>query len=103
MISLRRLFVVALLCAPALVSQEGQNLPFRNPDLPVSERVADLISHMTLEEKALQMQNAAPGYPAAGHPRLRMVERRFARRRARRPGHRLSAGNRPGRDVGTRS
>jgi len=30
-------------------------LPYRNPDLPVEKRVKDLLSRMTLEEKAAQM------------------------------------------------
>ena len=28
---------------------------YRNPDLPVNERVSDLLSRMTLEEKVAQM------------------------------------------------
>jgi beta-glucosidase len=35
----------------------GQNLPaYRNPDLPVEQRLADLLSRMTLEEKVAQLQ-----------------------------------------------
>ena len=38
------------------MSQTPQKqLPYQNPDLPISDRVADLISHMTLEEKVAQM------------------------------------------------
>ncbi|SPU25614.1 beta-D-glucosideglucohydrolase [Bifidobacterium bifidum] len=33
----------------------GQKLPYRNPDLPVEERIDDLLSRMTLEEKVGQM------------------------------------------------
>jgi beta-glucosidase len=33
----------------------GANVPYRNPALPVAERVADLLSRMTLEEKVAQM------------------------------------------------
>lgn len=28
-----------------------ETLPYKNPDLPASERIADLLSRMTLEEK----------------------------------------------------
>ena len=43
-------------------------LPFRNPDLPVDQRVDDLVSRMTLEEKIGQMMNAAPSIPRLGIP-----------------------------------
>src|SRR5687767_15120750 len=33
---------------------------YQNPDLPVEERVTDLVSRMTLEEKVSQMMNEAP-------------------------------------------
>ena len=35
-----------------------QEPPYRNPKLPVEERVADLLSRMTLEEKVAQMEGA---------------------------------------------
>ncbi len=34
--------------------------PYTNPSLPIEERVNDLVSRMTLEEKVSQMMNAAP-------------------------------------------
>lgn len=37
--------------------------PYLNPALPISERVNDLISKMTLKEKVLQMQHTAPAIP----------------------------------------
>src|SRR5579863_2069569 len=43
-------------------------LPFLNPDLPVDQRVDDLVSRMTLEEKIGQMMNAAPAIPRLGIP-----------------------------------
>ncbi len=39
---------------------KSQNYPFQNPDLSIDERVNDLISRMTLEEKIGQMMNDAP-------------------------------------------
>ena len=43
-------------------------LPFRNPGLPIDQRVDDLVSRMTLEEKIGQMMNAAPAIPRLGIP-----------------------------------
>jgi beta-glucosidase len=42
--------------------------PYKNPDLSPEERAADLVSQMSLEEKALQMQNQAPAIPRLGVP-----------------------------------
>lgn len=41
---------------------------FEDPNLPTSVRVDDLIAHMTLEEKAAQMQDAAAAIPRLGIP-----------------------------------
>ncbi len=41
---------------------------YLNPDLPAEARAEDLISRMTLEEKAGQMMHAAPGIPRLGIP-----------------------------------
>ena len=43
-------------------------LPFRNPDLPVDARVADLLGRLTLEEKVGQMMNSGPAIPRLGIP-----------------------------------
>ena len=46
-----------------------QSLPaYKNPNLPIETRVNDLVSRMTLEEKILQMQNAAPAIERLGIP-----------------------------------
>ncbi len=42
--------------------------PFQNPDLPVVERVADLVSRLSLDEKAQQMLHEAPAIPRLGIP-----------------------------------
>ncbi|HET6976951.1 MAG TPA: glycoside hydrolase family 3 C-terminal domain-containing protein [Pyrinomonadaceae bacterium] len=42
--------------------------PYLNPKLPLDQRVDDLISRMTLEEKVSQMMNAAPAIPRLGIP-----------------------------------
>ncbi len=50
----------AILWTAALAGQAGDGGAYLNPDLPPEKRAADLVSHMTLEEKVLQMQNGAP-------------------------------------------
>ncbi|MFN8008522.1 MAG: glycoside hydrolase family 3 C-terminal domain-containing protein, partial [Terriglobia bacterium] len=48
---------------------EGEKVQaFRNPSLSIQQRVDDLISQMTLEEKVRQMQNGAPAIPRLGIP-----------------------------------
>jgi beta-glucosidase len=41
---------------------------YRNPSLPIAQRVDDLVSRMTLEEKVRQMQDDAPAIPRLGIP-----------------------------------
>jgi beta-glucosidase len=41
---------------------------YTDPDEPAERRAADLVSRMTLDEKVLQMQNAAPAIPRLGVP-----------------------------------
>jgi beta-glucosidase len=42
--------------------------PYLNPRLPLDQRVNDLVSRMTLEEKVSQTMNAAPAIPRLGIP-----------------------------------
>ncbi len=44
-------------------SQPGPGAPYLNPKLPLEQRVNDLISRMTVDEKVSQMMNAAPAIP----------------------------------------
>jgi beta-glucosidase len=65
------LAVAATLSYSAVQAQEASPAPvrpFENPDLPVDVRVNDLVSRMTLEEKAAQVVNKA-----APIPRLHVV------------------------------
>ncbi len=49
--------LLSLIIAALMVSGSQTNqLPYRNPRLPVDERVADLLKRMTLEEKVAQTQ-----------------------------------------------
>jgi beta-glucosidase len=52
----------------------GQNLPaYRNPDLPVEQRLADLLSRMTLEEKVAQLQGTWQNPNSRQDPNLMFV------------------------------
>jgi beta-glucosidase len=66
------LFLTIVLAAVA-VSQDKftlttERFPFQNPALTVDERVNDLVSKMTLDEKVKQMLYAAPAIPRLGVP-----------------------------------
>jgi beta-glucosidase len=56
-----------LLVPSAIVAQTG-SLPYQNPALPMEQRARDLVSRMTLEEKAAQMVNTAPAISRLGVP-----------------------------------
>jgi len=51
-----------------LFGQQAYQFPFQNPVLPLEERVNDLVSRMTLEEKVLQLFNQAPAIDRLGVP-----------------------------------
>ena len=61
--------VFLLLSSFWCVQLNAQSYPFQNPDLPIDQRVNDLISRMTLEEKVGQMVNSAPAIERLGIPR----------------------------------
>ncbi|XP_062098606.1 probable beta-D-xylosidase 7 [Humulus lupulus] len=45
-----------------------KSLPFCQTDLPISRRVQDLVSRLTLDEKISQLVNSAPSIPRLGIP-----------------------------------
>jgi beta-glucosidase len=57
-------FASALLLAGSAASAQL----YRDPSAPIDKRVADLVGRMTLQEKAAQMQDAAPAIPRLGLP-----------------------------------
>jgi len=59
-----------IICFPATTQETKPDpgAPYLNPRLPLEQRVDDLISRMTLEEKVSQMMNAAPAIPRLGIP-----------------------------------
>jgi len=58
--------------APGLAGQstpaEPSGLPFRNSDLPVAQRVEDLIGRFTVEEKISQLMMTSPAIPRLDIP-----------------------------------
>lgn len=53
---------------PVFAQQSQENYPFRNPELSIEERVNNLVSLMTLKEKADQLVYTAPAIPRLGIP-----------------------------------
>lgn len=53
----------------SLVSKKHYQYKFQDPSLPVEDRVNDLVSKMTLEEKVAQMMNSAPAIERLGVPK----------------------------------
>ena len=51
-----------------LAQAQGPLLPYQNQALSPAQRATDLVSRMTLEEKALQSVNTAPAIPRLGVP-----------------------------------
>ncbi len=65
---LASLLGVALLAVTGW-AQDNKGLPkYRNPALPLNQRVEDLVGRMTLAEKVSQMQNDAAAIPRLGIP-----------------------------------
>lgn len=65
----KRSALLAFASACALLSgAAAQDEPYRDASLSAEERAADLVSRMTLEEKAWQTGNAAPAVPRLGIP-----------------------------------
>src|ERR1700759_5878148 len=70
------LFVLSAVTPPIFAQQTDSapkdsapaDAPYKNPKLPTDERVKDLISRMTLEEKAAQVGHPAPAIPRLGIP-----------------------------------
>ena len=67
--------IPALLLAPlfaitltALAQQSSSEAPYKNPNLPLEQRVQDLVSRMTLEEKVSQLGHTGAAIPRLGVP-----------------------------------
>ena len=62
------LITAGLLLSTLLYSQDYKKFPMWNPALPLEQRVNDVISRLTLEEKVGQMLNATPAISRLGIP-----------------------------------
>lgn len=61
------LFGATAACLPA-EAQTASKPAYQDPSLPIERRVDDLVSKMTLDEKAQQLVNTAPAIPRLGVP-----------------------------------
>lgn len=59
-------YLIASCCSA--VSLNAQVFPYQDTSLPISQRVDDLVSRMTLEEKISQMMFNAPSIDRLGIP-----------------------------------
>jgi len=62
------LIISLLLCLILNSNIKAQNEPYKNPSLSIEQRVDDLVSRMTLDEKISQMMNEAAAIPGLGIP-----------------------------------
>ncbi len=65
------IIIVSFLSISSVSGQSNlrfDELPFMNPGLQIQERVDDLVSRLTLDEKILQMQHTAPAIDRLGIP-----------------------------------
>jgi beta-glucosidase len=62
------LLVITFFIAFHSFGQKQQEFPFRNTSLSFEQRVNDLVSRLTLEEKVAQMLNSTPAIPHLGIP-----------------------------------
>ncbi|NMC38920.1 MAG: glucan 1,4-alpha-glucosidase [Bacteroidales bacterium] len=60
--------LIVLISVVCQMPAGAQEFPFRNVSLPLEERVNDLVSRMTLQEKADQLLYTAPAIPRLGIP-----------------------------------
>lgn len=65
---MKKLIFASFLILLATVINAQEQLPFRNPSLPTEDRVNDLVSRMTLKEKADQLVYTAPAIARLGIP-----------------------------------
>src|SRR5271170_484557 len=68
--------VALLFCGPIFLRSQAQDVPaYRNPKLPIEQRLADLLSRMTLEEKVAQIEGAWENPAFMTTPESRFVEK----------------------------
>ncbi len=67
----RKKILLSLCIAMGVISASAETYRFQDTSLSPMERATDLVSHMTLEEKASQMVNMADAIPRLGVPSYR--------------------------------
>jgi beta-glucosidase len=78
-IGMSNTFLLLLLLFLPTVSVLPQEQPrYRNPDLPLEQRVADLLSRMTLEEKIAQLTSAMDRMVNVSDPKSSLVDEKGA-------------------------
>ncbi len=60
--------IASFFLCPFINAQDYRSYPMWNANLPLEQRVNDLIGRLTLEEKVAQMLNTAPAVPRLGIP-----------------------------------
>ncbi|MGB9465206.1 MAG: glycoside hydrolase family 3 N-terminal domain-containing protein, partial [Candidatus Acidiferrum sp.] len=64
-----------IFCVPIFLRSQAQEVPaYRNPKLPIEQRLADLLSRMTLEEKVAQLQGVWENQQFMKTPESRFVD-----------------------------
>jgi beta-glucosidase len=63
-----RLRIILASLLTAICNLVAAQSPYLDPKRPIDERVRDLVSRMTLDEKVHQMMNSAPAIPRLGIP-----------------------------------
>ncbi|HEX6171639.1 MAG TPA: glycoside hydrolase family 3 C-terminal domain-containing protein [Chitinophagaceae bacterium] len=62
----KTLSITVLFFSVAVHAQDYKSFPMWDPSLPMEQRVNDVVSRLTLEEKVKQMLNATPAIPRLG-------------------------------------
>src|ERR687897_3745134 len=62
----KTLSIAVLFFSISLCAQDYKSFPMWDPSLPMEQRVNDVVSRLTLEEKVKQMLNATPAIPRLG-------------------------------------
>ena len=65
---MKRLLIAILLLLACQSISHAQNFPFQDTTLTLHERVEDLLSRLTLDEKLSMMEHRNPAIPSLGLP-----------------------------------
>jgi beta-glucosidase len=63
-----------IMCVAAVSLRSQETLPYRDPELPPEQRIADLMARMTLEEKVAQLTSAMERMVNASDPKSSFVD-----------------------------